>query len=162
MKTIFVKIYLSALSSFLLFSNAYADIANKGIVCINQEQLASDWSKTEAPLISSVAHWFNGERVSTSTWSRANDTISMTTTRKGVPFETDAKTIRWKTTVEGEDRVISIDRATAMRSVLSGEKILVSADCKIFLEEKKFKERLEEITNTLQTKFDKAISKHKL
>lgn len=151
-----------AIIGSMLASVVNADLAGKGLVCTNQDQLSLEWSQTEAPLISSVAHWFDQERVSTSTWARSNDAIKMLSTRNGVPFETDALSIRWKTTVKGEDRIISIDRATAKRSVLSGEIVLVSADCEIFIKERKFKTKLEEITKILQTKFNQAISDHKL
>ena len=162
MKIPFYNILVLALAGVFLAGSASANIAGKGLVCINQEQLSLEWSKTEAPLISSVAHWFETKKVSTSTWKRSNDKILMLTARNGVPFETDASTIRWKTTVEGEDRIILIDRATAKRSVLSGDNILVSANCEIFSKEKQFEKKLEEITEILQTKFDQAIAKHKL
>ena len=158
---IFKILNLAGLAS-LSISIANANLADKGLVCINKEQLSSEWSSTEAPLISSVAHWFDDKKVSTSTWIRKNDAIKMLTTRNGVPFKTDATTIRWKTTVEDEDRIISIDRATAKRSVLLDEQILVSAECEIFIKEKEFEKKLEEITQTLKTKFDQAIAKHKL
>jgi len=158
---IFTILNFAVLAS-LLISTATASLTKKGLVCIDKEQLSSEWSSTEDPLISSVAHWFDEKKVSTTTWVRKNDTIKMLTTRNGVPFKTDAKTIRWKTTVGDEDRIISIDRATAERSVLSGKEILVSADCEIFLKEKEFQKKLEAITQTLQTKFNQAIAKHKL
>ena len=79
-----------------------------------------------------------------------------------MPYKTDAVNIQWKIDVGGKDGTISIDRRTAVRSVLQGGTILVSVDCDLFDNETEFQKKLDEMTNHLQSKYDLAIANHKL
>ena len=141
---------------------ATASVADKGLVCRDQQQFAARFSDVEPPLLSLVAHWFDDKRVNTTTWKRINDHITISTTRRGVPYETNVKEVSWKPDANDKDRRISIDRETARRSVVLGEKILVSVSCQIFHEKKTFDEYIKGITKSLQTKYNAEIADHKL
>ena len=86
----------------------------------------------------------------------------MSTTRRGVPYETNVKEVSWKPDANDKDRKISIDRETGRRSVVLDEKILVSVNCQIFYEKKAFDEYLKGITKSLQTRYNAEIADHKL
>ena len=81
---------LGIVSYFSLSSNiATASVADKGVVCRDETQFQARFSDVEPPLLSLVAHWFDDTRVNTTTWERINDFISMSTTRRGVPYQTN-------------------------------------------------------------------------
>ena len=141
---------------------AAATVADKGLVCRDQQQFSAKFADSEPALLSLVAHWFDNTRVTTTTWKRINDQIKMATTRRGVPYKTSVKEISWRPDVNDKDRRISIDRETARRSVVLGEKILVSVSCQIFYERKYFDNYLKGITKSLQTKYNAEIAGHKL
>ncbi len=141
---------------------SHASVADKGLVCRDQQQFAARFSDLEPPLLSLVAHWFDNKRVNTTTWKRINDIITMSTTRRGVPYETNVKEISWKPDANDDERKISIDRETAKRSVVLGEEILVSVNCQIFYDRKIFNDYLTGITKSLQTKYNAEIADHKL
>ena len=140
----------------------HAAVAVKGLVCADQGELLSRWTATDAPLSSLVAHWFNDKRVSTVIWQRANDNIEMQATRRGIPYETNMLSISWKLTTDNSERNILIDRKTGQRSVMQDGTALITTDCEIFDTEKAFQEKLENITENLQSKYDLAIANHKL
>ena len=140
----------------------HAAVAEKGLVCADQGELLSRWTATDAPLSSVVAHWFNDKRVSTVIWQRANDNIEMQATRRGIPYETNMLSISWKLKTDDTERNILIDRKTGQRSVMQDETALITIDCEIFDTEKAFQEKLENITENLQSKYDLAIANHKL
>jgi len=54
---------------------SHAAVAEKGLVCSKAEDLLSQWTVSDRPLFSVVAHWFDEKRVSTLTWQRKNDSI---------------------------------------------------------------------------------------
>ena len=62
----------------------------------------------------------------------------MTTTRRGVPYQTNVREVSWKPDANDKERKISIDRKTVRRSVVLGEKVLVSVNCQIFYKKKDF------------------------
>tara|TARA_A100001015_G_scaffold311297_1_gene414289 strand:+ start:3711 stop:4151 length:441 start_codon:yes stop_codon:yes gene_type:complete len=139
-----------------------ASVADKGVVCRDQQQFAATFSDLEPPLLSLVAHWFDDTRVNTTTWNRINDLIKMSTSRRGVPYETNVKEVSWRPDANDKDRKISIDRETLRRSVVLGEKILVTVSCQIFYQKKAFDKYLKGMTKSLQTKYDSEIADHKL
>ena len=141
---------------------AAATVANKGLVCRDQQQFAAKFSDSEPPLLSLVAHWFDETRVNTTTWNRNNDHITMSTTRRGVPYKTNVKEVTWSPDANNKDKKISINRETAIRSVVLSEKTLVSVSCQIFYERKEFDEYLKGLTKSLQTKYNAEIADHKL
>ena len=154
---------LGIIACFSVCTNiATATVADKGLVCLDEKQFSARFSDVEPPLLSLVAHWFDEKRVNTTTWRRANDFIAMSTTRRGVPYETNVKTVSWKPDPNEKERKISIDRETARRSVMLGEEILVTVDCKIFDKRKLFDDELKDITISLQAKYDAEIADHKL
>ena len=146
----------------LSVSIAAATVADKGLVCRDQQQFSAKFADLEPPLLSLVAHWFDDRRVSTTTWTRINDQIKMATTRRGVPYKTSVKEVSWRPDANDKDRRISIDRETARRSVVLGEKILVSVSCQIFYDKKDFDKYLKGLTKSLQTKYNAEIADHKL
>ena len=140
----------------------HAAVAEKGLVCADQGELLSRWTATDAPLSSVVAHWFDDKRVSSVIWQRANDNIEMQATRRGIPYETNMLSISWKLKTDDTERNILIDRKTGQRSVMQDGTALITTDCEIFDTEKAFQEKLENITENLQSKYDLVIANHKL
>ena len=141
---------------------ATASVADKGVVCRDETQFQARFSDVEPPLLSLVAHWFDGLRVNTTTWERINDLITMSTTRRGVPYQTNVKEVSWRPDANNKERKISIDRKTVRRSVVLGEQVLVSVDCQIFYKKRIFNEYLKGITKSLQTKYNAEIADLKL
>ena len=141
---------------------SHAAVAEKGLVCFDQGKLLSRWTATDDPVSSVVAHWFDDKRVSTVIWQRENDNIEMQATRRGIPYETDMLSISWTLKTDSSDRNISIDRKTGQRSVIEDGTALITVDCEIFDTEKAFQEKLENITENLQSNYDLAIANHKL
>ena len=139
-----------------------ASVAEKGLVCRDETQFQARFSDVEPPLLSLVAHWLDSARVNTTTWERINDVITMSTTRRGVPYQTNVREVSWKPDANDEERKISIDRKTVRRSVVLGEKVLVSVNCQIFYEKKNFDEYLKGVTKSLQTKYNSEIADHRL
>ena len=150
------------MASVLVPIQTLAAVAEKGLVCADQGALLSSWTAKDEPLSSVVAHWFDDERVSTVIWQRANDNIEMQATRRGIPYETDMLSISWKLKTDDSERNILIDRKTGQRSVMQDGTALITIDCEIFDTEKAFQEKLENITENLQSKYDLAIANHKL
>ena len=140
----------------------HAAVAEKGLVCADQGKLLSSWTAKDEPLSSLVAHWFDDKRVSTIIWQRTNDDIDMQSTRRGIPYETNMLSIGWKLKTDDSERNILIDRKTGQRSVMQDGTALITIDCEIFDTEKAFQEKLENITENLQSKYDLAIANHKL
>ena len=140
----------------------HAAVAKKGLVCADQGSLLSRWTATDDPLSSVIAHWFDDKRVSTIIWQRTNDDIDMQATRRGIPYETNILSISWKLTADSSERNISIDRETGRRSVMQDGQALITVDCEMFDTETAFQEKLEDITNSLQSNYDLAIANHKL
>ena len=162
MRALRIKV-LGIVSCFSLSTNiAIASVADKGVVCRDETQFQARFSDVESPLLSLVAHWFDDTRVNTTTWERINDFMSMTTTRRGVPYQTNVKEVSWKPDANDKMRKISIDRRTVRRSVVLDEKILVSVNCQIFYKRKEFNDYLEGITKSLQTKYNAEIADHRL
>ena len=141
---------------------SHAAVAEKGLVCADQGELLSRWTATDAPVSSVVAHWFGDKRVSTVIWQRENDNIEMQSTRRGIPYKTDMLSISWTLKTDNNDLNISIDRKTGQRSVIEDGTALITVDCEIFDTEKAFQEKLENITENLQSNYDLAIANHKL
>ena len=141
---------------------SHAAVAEKGLVCADQGKLLSRWTATDDPVSSVVAHWFDDKRVSTVIWQRENDNIEMQATRRGIPYETDMLSINWTLKIDDRERNISIDRKTGQRSVMQDGTALITTDCEIFDTEKAFQEKLENITENLQSNYDLAIANHKL
>ena len=162
MRSLCIKL-LGIISCFALSTdNANASVADKGVVCRDETQFQASFSDVEPPLLSLVAHWFDDARVNTTTWERINDLITMTTTRRGVPYQTNVKEVSWKPDANDKMRKISIDRRTVRRSVVLDEKILVSVNCQIFYERKEFNKYLKGVTKSLQTKYNAEIADHRL
>ena len=161
-----MKAHLSILCLLMASAMApiqsHAAVAEKGLVCSRTEDLLSKWTLSDESLSSVATHWFDEKRVSTLTWQRKNDSIEMNATRRGVPYETDSLSISWTLSTNGQEINISIDRSTGQRSVLQDEIVVVSVDCELFDSEKAFQEKLKEITNSLQSRYDSAIANHKL
>ena len=154
---------LGIVSCFLLSTNIVsASVADKGVVCRDETQFQARFSDVEPPLLSLVAHWFGDTRVNTTTWERINDAITISTTRRGVPYETNVKEVTWRPDANDKERKISIDRKTVQRSVVLGEKVLVSVNCQIFYKKKGFDEYLKGVTKSLQTKYNAEIADHRL
>jgi len=86
----------------------------------------------------------------------------MQATRRGIPYETNMLSISWKLTTDNSERNISIDRETGRRSVMQDGQALITVDCEMFDTETAFQEKLEDITNSLQSNYDLAIANHKL
>ena len=139
-----------------------ASVAEKGLVCRDETQFQARFSDVEPPLLSLVAHWFDETRVNTTTWKRINDFILMSTTRRGVPYETNVKEVSWRPDANDRERKISIDRKTVRRSVVLGETVLLSVNCQIFYKRKDFDEYLKGVTKSLQTKYNAEIADHRL
>ena len=150
------------MASVLVPIQTLAAVAEKGLVCADQGALLSSWTAKDEPLSSLVAHWFDDERVSTVIWQRANDNIEMQATRRGIPYKTDMLSISWTLKTDDRERNISIDRKTGQRSVIEDGTALITVDCEIFDTEKAFQEKLENITENLQSNYDLAIANHKL
>ena len=150
------------MASVLVPIQTLAAVAEKGLVCADQGALLSSWTAKDEPLSSVVAHWFDDKRVSTVIWQRENDNIEMKTTRRGIPYETDMLLISWTLKTDDRERNISIDRKTGQRSVIEDGTALITVDCEIFDTEKAFQEKLENITENLQSNYDLAIANHKL
>lgn len=150
------------MASVLVPIQTLAAVAEKGLVCADQGALLSSWTAKDEPLSSVVAHWFDDKRVSTVIWQRANDNIEMQATRRGIPYETDMLSINWTLKIDDRERNISIDRKTGQRSVMQDGTALITVDCEIFDTEKAFQEKLENITENLQSNYDLAIANHKL
>ena len=150
------------MASVLVPIQTLAAVAEKGLVCADQGALLSSWTAKDEPLSSVVAHWFDDKRVSTVIWQRANDNIEMQATRRGIPYETDMLSINWTLKIDDRERNISIDRKTGQRSVIEDGTALINVDCEIFDTEKAFQEKLENITENLQSNYDLAIANHKL
>ena len=162
MRALYIRV-LGIVSCFSLSINiAAASVADKGVVCRDETQFQARFSDVEPPLLSLVAHWFDDKRVNTTTWKRINDFIKMSTTRRGVPYETNVKEVSWRPDANDKERKISIDRKTVRRSVVLGEKVLVSVNCQIFYERRNFDEYLKDITKSLQTKYNAEIADHRL
>ncbi|MFL2844953.1 MAG: hypothetical protein ACJ0BO_01680 [Candidatus Puniceispirillaceae bacterium] len=154
---------LGIVACFSLSTNiASASVADKGVVCRDETQFQARFSDLEPPLLSLVAHWFDDTRVNTTTWKRINDSITMSTSRRGVPYETNVKEVSWRPDANDKERKISIDRKTVRRSVVLGEKVLVSVNCQIFYKKKDFDSYLKGVTKSLQTKYDAEIADHRL
>ncbi len=162
MRWSFLKIFgiVTCLSTFATISAA--SVADKGLVCRDETQFQARFSDVEPPLLSLVAHWFDDTRVTTTTWKRINDNITMSTTRRGVPYETNVKEVSWRPNANDKERKISIDRKTARRSVVLGEQVLVTVGCQIFYDRKDFDKHLTGVTKSLQTKYNAEISDHQL
>ena len=150
------------MASVLVPIQTLAAVAEKGLVCADQGKLLSSWTAKDEPLSSVVAHWFDDKRVSTIIWQRTNDDIDMQATRRGIPYETNMLSISWKSTTDNSERNISIDRETGRRSVMQDGQALITVDCEMFDTEKAFQEKLENITENLQSNYDLAIANHKL
>ena len=150
------------MASVLVPIQTLAAVAEKGLVCADQGALLSSWTAKDEPLSSVVAHWFDDKRVSTIIWQRTNDDIDMQATRRGIPYETNMLSISWKLTTDNSERNISIDRETGRRSVMQDGQALITVDCEMFDTETAFQEKLEDITNSLQSNYDLAIANHKL
>ena len=150
------------MASVMVPIQTLAAVAEKGLVCADQGKLLSSWTAKDEPLSSAVAHWFDDERVSTIIWQRTNDDIDMQATRRGIPYETNMLSISWKLTTDNSERNISIDRETGRRSVMQDGQALITVDCEMFDTEKAFQEKLENITENLQSNYDLAIANHKL
>lgn len=150
------------MASVMVPIQTLAAVAEKGLVCADQGALLSSWTAKDEPLSSVVAHWFDDKRVSTIIWQRTNDDIDMQATRRGIPYETNMLSISWKLTTDNSERNISIDRETGRRSVMQDGQALITVDCEMFDTETAFQEKLEDITNSLQSNYDLAIANHKL
>ena len=150
------------MASVMVPIQTLAVVAEKGLVCADQGALLSSWTAKDEPLSSVVAHWFDDKRVSTIIWQRTNDDIDMQATRRGIPYETNMLSISWKLTTDNSERNISIDRETGRRSVMQDGQALITVDCEMFDTETAFQEKLEDITNSLQSNYDLAIANHKL
>ena len=150
------------MASVMVPIQTLAAVAEKGLVCADQGKLLSSWTAKDEPLSSVVAHWFDDKRVSTIIWQRTNDDIDMQATRHGIPYETNMLSISWKLTTDNSERNISIDRETGRRSVMQDGQALITVDCEMFDTETAFQEKLEDITNSLQSNYDLAIANHKL
>jgi len=150
------------MASVMVPIQTLAAVAEKGLVCADQGKLLSSWTAKDEPLSSVVAHWFDDKRVSTIIWQRTNDDIDMQATRRGIPYETNMLSISWKLTTDNSERNISIDRETGRRSVMQDGQALITVDCEMFDTETAFQEKLEDITNSLQSNYDLAIANHKL
>ena len=150
------------MASVMVPIQTLAAVAEKGLVCADQGELLSSWTAKDEPLSSVVAHWFDDKRVSTVIWQRENDNIEMKATRRGIPYETNMLSISWKLTTDNSERNISIDRETGRRSVMQDGQALITVDCEMFDTETAFQEKLEDITNSLQSNYDLAIANHKL
>ena len=162
MRAFYIRV-LGLVSCFSLSTTiATASVADKGVVCRDETQFQARFSDVEPPLLSLVAHWFDETRVNTTTWKRINDFISMSTTRRGVPYETNVKEVSWRPDANDKERKISIDRKTVRRSVVLGETVLVSVNCQIFYKRKDFDEYLKGVTKSLQTKYNAEIADHRL
>ncbi len=162
MRTSYTRV-LGIVSCFSLCTNiAAASVADKGVVCRDETQFQARFSDVEPPLLSLVAHWFDETRVNTTTWERINDLIRMSTTRRGVPYETNVREVSWRPDANDKERKISIDRKTVRRSVVLGEKVLVSVSCQIFYKKKDFDQYLKGVTKSLQTKYNAEIADHRL
>ena len=156
-------IILGIVTIFAMPANiSNASVADKGLVCRDETQFQARFSDVEPPLLSLVAHWFDNTRVNTTTWERINDFIKMSTTRRGVPYETNVKEVSWRPDANDKERKISIDRKTLRRSVVLSEKVLVSVNCQIFYKRKDFDEYLKGVTKSLQTKYNAEIADHRL
>jgi len=162
MKVLFSVTLCLLIVSAMAPIQTYAVVAEKGLVCSRAEDLLSEWTVSDEPLSSVVAHWFDEKRVSTHTWQRKNDSIEIKATRRGVPYETDISSIRWTLSTNGQETNILVDRKTGQRSVVRDEIAVVSVDCELFDSEKAFQEKLKEITKSLQSSYDSAIANHKL
>ena len=86
----------------------------------------------------------------------------MKATHRGIPYETDMLSISWTLKTDDRECNISIERKTAQRSVMQDGTALITVDCEIFDTEKAFQEKLENITENLQSNYDLAIANHKL
>ncbi len=162
MSALCIKILGIVSCFFLLANTATASVADKGVVCRDETQFQARFSDLEPPLLSLVAHWFDNTRVNTTTWERINDLITMSTTRRGVPYQTNVREVSWKPDANDKERKISIDRKTVQRSVVLDKKVLVSVNCQIFYGKKDFEEYLKGITKSLQTKYNAEIADHRL
>jgi hypothetical protein len=162
MKAILFTTLCLFMASVMVPIQTLAAVAEKGLVCADQGKLLSSWTAKDEPLSSVVAHWFDDKRVSTIIWQRTNDDIDMQATRRGIPYETNMLSISWKLTTDNSERNISIDRETGRRSVMQDGQALITVDCEMFDTEKAFQEKLENITENLQSNYDLAIANHKL
>ena len=162
MKAILCTTLCLFMASVMVPIQTLAAVAEKGLVCADQGKLLSSWTAKDEPLSSVVAHWFDDKRVSTIIWQRTNDDIDMQATRRGIPYETNMLSISWKLTTDNSERNISIDRETGRRSVMQDGQALITVDCEMFDTETAFQEKLEDITNSLQSNYDLAIANHKL
>ena len=162
MRALYISI-LGLVSCFSLsITIATASVADKGVVCRDETQFQARFSDVEPPLLSLVAHWFDDKRVNTTTWERINDFINVSTTRRGVPYETNVKEVSWRPDANDKERKISIDRKTVRRSVVLDDKVLVSVNCQIFNNKKEFDKYLKGVTKSLQTKYNAEIADHML
>ena len=162
MRTLCIKV-LGIVSCFSLSANiAAASVAGKGVVCRDETQFQAKFSDVEPPLLSLVAHWFDDMRVNTTTWERINDFITMSTTRRGVPYQTNVKEVSWNPDANDKNKKISIDRKTVQRSVVLDEKVVVSVNCQIFYKKQMFDTYLKGVTKSLQTKYNAEIADHRL
>ena len=115
MRTSYLKV-LGIVACFSCYASiATATVAGKGLVCLDEKQFAARFSDVEPPLLSLVAHWFDDKRVTTTTWSRANDHIAMSTIRRGVPYQTNVKTVSWKPDPNEKER--NINRPTDSKTI---------------------------------------------
>ena len=126
MRAFYIRLLGIAACFFLSNNIVSASVADKGVVCRDETQFQARFSDVEPPLLSLVAHWFGDTRVNTTTWERINDVIIMSTTRRGVPYQTNVKEVSWRPDANDKERKISIDRKTVRRSVVLGEKVIVS------------------------------------
>ena len=88
--------------------------------------------------------------------------IDMQATRRGIPYETDMLSISWKLTHRHRNAIFQLTARLAKDQLCKMEQPLITVDCEIFDTEKAFQEKLEDITNSLQSNYDLAIANHKL
>ena len=86
----------------------------------------------------------------------------MSTTRRGVPYQTNVKEVSWKPDANDEERKISIDRKTVAAISGAGRKGFSECELPNLLQEKGFDEYLKGVTKSLQTKYNAEIADHRL
>ena len=149
--------------SLLCSSSALSLDVPRGLFCIDQEGLESEWTETDQPIQSVISHWFDKERVYTTSWSRKNDLITRSTDRFGIKYSTDSKFIRWPLNfLDDEEKIVEINRADATRSIKLREETISEVDCYLNDDAKEYNYKIIELHTQLQKSYDKAISDHKL
>ena len=161
MRVLYINV-LGIVSCLFLSTNiATASVADKGVVCRDETQFQARFSDVEPPLLSLVAHWFDDKRVNTTTWERINDVITMSTTRRGVPYQTNVKEVSWKPDANDEEKNINRPQNGAAISG-AGRKGFSERELPNLLQEKGFDEYLKGVTKSLQTKYNAEIADHRL